>query len=54
MFGLLDDPTTPQKNDGLMQWVGDAFSWMPSEFKTLVLGGMSSVLIVTIMKMFRH
>lgn len=53
LFGLIDDPTTPEPDDGVMQMVKAGMGFMPSEYWTMILGLLSSAGIVSMIRIFR-
>lgn len=52
-FGFLDDPDTPEPNDGVLVQLLPIFAWLPPEFTNLLVGGLSSVIIVSIIRIAR-
>lgn len=53
LFGLIDDPSTPAPDDGVMQVVKAGMDFLPSQYWTIVLGLLSSAGIVSIIRIFR-
>ena len=53
LFGLIDDPTTPEPDDGVMQMVKAGMGFMPSEYWTMIIGLLSSAGIVSMIRIFR-
>lgn len=53
LFGLIDDPSTPEPDDGVMQVVKAGMDFLPSQYWTIVLGLLSSAGIVSIIRIFR-
>ena len=53
LFGLIDDPSTPEPDDGVMQMVKAGMGFMPSEYWTMILGLLSSAGIVSMIRIFR-
>lgn len=53
LFGLIDDPSTPEPDDGVMQVVKAGMDFMPSEYWTMILGLLSSAGIVSMIRIFR-
>lgn len=53
LFGLIDDPATPEPDDGVMQMVKAGMGFMPSEYWTMILGLLSSAGIVSMIRIFR-
>ncbi|RHV32481.1 hypothetical protein DXB54_05780 [Coprococcus sp. OM04-5BH] len=53
LFGLIDDPSTPEPDDGVMQMVKAGMGFMPSEYWTMIIGLLSSAGIVSMIRIFR-
>lgn len=53
LFGLIDDPSTPEPDDGVMQVVKAGMDFMPSEYWTMIIGLLSSAGIVSMIRIFR-
>lgn len=53
LFGLIDDPSTPEPDDGVMQVVKAGMDFLPSQYWTIVIGLLSSAGIVSIIRIFR-
>jgi hypothetical protein len=50
-YGLIDDASTPEKNDGYISMIADVFSGLDDDFAGLVMFGVSTTIGIAILRM---